>query len=271
MCTHCMHAHFYSINTHCTHAHYYSICTHCMHARCYSMCTHCQAAPPVSLHGSLPRSNSYVRATALQFYSLLLTSSFALSLLKTSSLLQGKEHHKEEVRCHACFDTIHQHQHDVRGQHITNLVWASDMTYTLPRTMWHLLVTLQFCLWVLLSTLFGQTSSQLWSQWVTYLVTVVWQLEEEEEERIEKKEEGEEKRKMGKQEGKRWRRKRAKEEEEEEGGKGGEGGVLQMRHRQIPVTVADLQRALWQSVCSNNFLNLFLDALASLKTMLDIN
>ena len=160
------------------------------------MCTHCQAAPPVSLHGSLPRSNSYVRATALQFYSLLLMSSFALSLLKTSSLLQGKEHHKEEVRCHACFDTIHQHQHDVRGQHITNLVWASDMTYTLPRTMWHLLVTLQFCLWVLLSTLFGQTSSQLclWSQWVTYLVTVVWQLEEEEEERIEKEEEGEEKR-----------------------------------------------------------------------------
>ena len=213
---------------HCARPLLQCMCTFCMHAHCYSMCTHCQAAPPVSLHGSLPRSNSYVRAAALQFYSLLLTSNFALSLLKTSSLLQGKEHHKEELRCHACFDTIHRHQHDVRGQHITNLVWASDMTYTLPRTMWQLLVTLQFCLWVLLSTLFGQTSSQLWSQWVTYLVTVVWQLEEEGEERLRKRRKERKKGKGGGgckkggreevQEKKRQRRRRGRE-------KGGERGV----------------------------------------------
>ena len=73
-----------------------------------------------------------------------------------------------------------------------------------------------------------------------------------------------------KEEGKRWRRKKGKGGGEKRE-KGGERGVLEMRHRQIPVTVADLQRALWQSVCSNNFLNLFLDALASLKTMLEIN
>ena len=93
------------------------------------------------------------------------------------------------------------------------------------------------------------------------MVTAVWQLEEEEEERIEKEEEGEEKRERRKmRKGRGGGEKRAK---ENEGGKG-------RRMRQIPVTVADLQRALWQSVCSNNLLNLFLDALASLKTMLGI-